>query len=825
MQTSAGASNDHALNHQFASQPSDQAMTISNRSPIHPISSCRPSYSTAGSETATHSLVAGEGLMRKPSNSSSICRSPSWEDSRRRKREKQEAKDKGRRKEEKEAMENKEIRHPNRLTKAPPESKGVSKRPASMVRSDSAPVLHALSTPAAFKIHYSSLTPGQSSNDAESRTFMPGKSTDNSPTEGPGISSMQGFIGGLKLHQANEAVAQQISLKQMTPAVKLNLVEEIEAFDTNVTISSGNLREGGLDLKEPEDEAADGAPSSLAKLRKPESSTQAWDLALPIMEGKYITGPEATSSGSESIFQKPNLSNSFRTKVEDSWGTCCSKKGVKEAICRSSLKTTTISPCSRPPISYREPAQLAETVRGSRRGSFSSIFSKPQPSKDVCSNSYQEECCMSSTISNTSTKPHTRGRSGSFTKSSLFSLSRSTTTGSFKAKVSQSEKSDQTPLDRTGQPSQPGTVGKSGESRGLELSRPGHLQNIKVVAKAAFSRKSYIHTPSTKMVDEFLSTKKVRPASVRTVSRDEIVHLASQSTPQRDLRVSQEAFASKSHNTSDERSRTSLRSSLKSNSSDEYHSLFNEKILLNRGPCDPQPEQVTFPAVDDANTTAHSRIDLGVSDQMLGTALPRNRKLETQSSSGSPTFTPSASIYSQDLSFLPPLRHRTLRRPSKVKLRGSSLANHAKTSRQPSQSTLGVPQLPTPPMSSSSSFVSSPTPFSAANARTARHHHTQHHSLPSSASTAGFSAATADNQEANARAKMFVVCCGCRYFHDMPSKVYEYMAKPDGVVKDSDLGVSGVISMRVKCPWCAHGMSTTCCEGWAAVVMMQERLH
>lgn len=37
-------------------------------------------------------------------------------------------------------------------------------------------------------------------------------------------------------------------------------------------------------------------------------------------------------------------------------------------------------------------------------------------------------------------------------------------------------------------------------------------------------------------------------------------------------------------------------------------------------------------------------------------------------------------------------------------------------------------------------------------------------------------------------AKMFVICCGCKYFHDLPSKLYECMAKPEAVVKDEGLG-------------------------------------
>jgi len=74
-------------------------------------------------------------------------------------------------------------------------------------------------------------------------------------------------------------------------------------------------------------------------------------------------------------------------------------------------------------------------------------------------------------------------------------------------------------------------------------------------------------------------------------------------------------------------------------------------------------------------------------------------------------------------------------------------------------------------------------------------------------------------------AKMFVECCSCKFYHDMPSKLYECMAKPDAVVEDRMLGISGAITTMVKCPWCAHNMSTGCCAGYAAVVYLKERLH
>lgn len=74
-------------------------------------------------------------------------------------------------------------------------------------------------------------------------------------------------------------------------------------------------------------------------------------------------------------------------------------------------------------------------------------------------------------------------------------------------------------------------------------------------------------------------------------------------------------------------------------------------------------------------------------------------------------------------------------------------------------------------------------------------------------------------------AKMFVECCSCKFYHDMPSKIYECMAKPDTVVEDRTLGISGAITTMVKCPWCHHNMSRNCCAGYAAVVYLKERLH
>ncbi|CAF3572902.1 unnamed protein product [Fusarium graminearum] len=74
-------------------------------------------------------------------------------------------------------------------------------------------------------------------------------------------------------------------------------------------------------------------------------------------------------------------------------------------------------------------------------------------------------------------------------------------------------------------------------------------------------------------------------------------------------------------------------------------------------------------------------------------------------------------------------------------------------------------------------------------------------------------------------AKMFVECCACSRYHDMPSKLYEAMSNPDGVLSAGSTDFAGSVSMTVKCPWCRHEMSTKCCAGFAAMVYINERFH
>lgn len=108
-------------------------------------------------------------------------------------------------------------------------------------------------------------------------------------------------------------------------------------------------------------------------------------------------------------------------------------------------------------------------------------------------------------------------------------------------------------------------------------------------------------------------------------------------------------------------------------------------------------------------------------------------------------------------------------------------------------------------------------------------------------------------------AKVFVICCRCRYWHDMPSEVYAQLTCPERLpvgprsrnstrrsTLSSELlnnrkmpsrrfqsfGANSVISSTVRrpssslqCCWCGHNMGKSCCQGWTTIVQMRERHH
>lgn len=125
-------------------------------------------------------------------------------------------------------------------------------------------------------------------------------------------------------------------------------------------------------------------------------------------------------------------------------------------------------------------------------------------------------------------------------------------------------------------------------------------------------------------------------------------------------------------------------------------------------------------------------------------------------------------------------------------------------------------------------------------------------------------------------AKVFVICCRCNYWHDMPSEVYAKLACPERLPSDSLLArtfsrrnsfsrkssrvdsllysdssekrrlpmprrprsiedetqaaresksAAGAPLTPPSCCWCGHSMNRSCCQGWTTLVQMRQRHH
>lgn len=130
-------------------------------------------------------------------------------------------------------------------------------------------------------------------------------------------------------------------------------------------------------------------------------------------------------------------------------------------------------------------------------------------------------------------------------------------------------------------------------------------------------------------------------------------------------------------------------------------------------------------------------------------------------------------------------------------------------------------------------------------------------------------------------AKLFVICCHCQYWQDLPSELYAKLACPERIPSESrllrtfsrrnslgrrtslkkavfgsissSLGKQGSSSNEIKvasggdgggsgdgptevdsaavqpvslsCCWCGHEMNRSCCQGWTTLVQMRERHH
>lgn len=109
-------------------------------------------------------------------------------------------------------------------------------------------------------------------------------------------------------------------------------------------------------------------------------------------------------------------------------------------------------------------------------------------------------------------------------------------------------------------------------------------------------------------------------------------------------------------------------------------------------------------------------------------------------------------------------------------------------------------------------------------------------------------------------AKIFVICCHCNYWHDVPSGMYAQMVIPECLLfsglpepsssrssrsssqarsakssgsksqsifseTSSSSGVSSSPKATVKCSWCKHEMAKSCCASWTTMVHLIEKHH
>lgn len=195
------------------------------------------------------------------------------------------------------------------------------------------------------------------------------------------------------------------------------------------------------------------------------------------------------------------------------------------------------------------------------------------------------------------------------------------------------------------------------------------------------------------------------------------------------------------------------------------------------------------------------------------------------------------------LDFLPQLKHQPLvkskRHSSPLRPSIESSQFHASLSSAPTAyqsprlSSNAPPSLALTPRSPLRPHSQFPAPTPPLLTKPRNHSPTAYSRSSTSITTATTSATsfTKDSIEAKPIAKLFVICCKCKFWHDLPSKLYEAMALPKELCdsKPEAEGVKGTGKARletaVKCPWCEHAMTTWCCQGWTTVVYLHERHH
>ena len=292
-------------------------------------------------------------------------------------------------------------------------------------------------------------------------------------------------------------------------------------------------------------------------------------------------------------------------------------------------------------------------------------------------------------------------------------------------------------------------------------------------------------------------------------------------------------------------------------------------------PCSSDKSPVTPSTTDTPTSAPHNENSSTDSPSNTSSAKPNleaiiegvngdnlTRKLSLKRSRSNPQLQPPKKTL-PSLDFLPELKHQPLTKPKRVTPAttptDSKSSSYAAMSKFPLPSSVATtPSPPTTP----STLTFPPKPAfhpskhsSLASGSPLRPGFPRRRTLspsPTSLNLVGApgpGAAGNNGLDVKPIAKMFVICCKCKFWHDLPSRLYEAMAvgkreieEGDGVARSvgarnvvveakRKLGVETKgkeregVETRVKCPWCEHGMSTGCCAGWTTVVYLHERHH
>jgi hypothetical protein len=859
-------------------------------------------------------------LEDNSSDSSSICHSPGWDDAETKKQRKirREAKDMRRKEKEKTAKDIRKAEHTHKkLVKVQP----ANQVPRAVIAGNhsSAPTLPPLSRiMRRHEIIETVLGGADRLEPTKSDVSMQGTKdvaeTSSSPRPRfqrlPPSRAKDGFIGGLKLRVADQAAVDGARGEVSTSVKDLyDSGDGPESGRPRGPITDGyqndeQLRRSiGVETRGPSHIRNSNPPGSGSVSALPTSSSPGVSPVTPIME-RTVKKKQNDKNTIQNIYSSSEYRSDAspvprehpQPKAANTMPSSRPISEFTESESRNRLSRARGRSPERPPLSYRGPLSLAsESSRGTyRAGSY--VGTHRQQSRDRSVSDFEDENRV------VAEAPSTKSRRRSWSIASLTHRSRRWST----SKLGHPTESIETPnasndADHpTSQPltadppPSPDLLSVPGLRTSLNIPTPPSFKGFKYVARAAFSRHSYV-PPSPSSAAASSHPSKERVHKLRTKTSNGSLHNGGNVSEQRpgasadatvtpvipnwrralqqvvtdeDLpqpqylernspRIRMPRFGQyspsstntdSSGNAGDETTDASSPSGSRPQSEKGYmrektsRTDSQERSTLQSSP-HIRPLMSLGSPVDDAARThegmrrAAIPIDTTNDEDQSNSSAKRSTAsvsfLQPCKKTGSNNVTqsstkdtteatiprPSSRSISpdlHDLSFLPDLKHQPLVTPSKDKGKSKEKKTVSRPKSPPNSKKKPFPKptllLPPPPQ-----LTTIPTP--SARLHAARQTLSLPPILPAVSSPSIPKPAT------DPIAKMLVICCSCRYFHDMPSKIYACMAKPDDVVEDRELGVSGVVSTAVKCPWCAHGMSVRCCEGWAAVVALRERLH